>query len=106
MVSYHLKIQKASFCFRSFVINDFFEDKLNNAYEIRITTQINYAQEEAIFITISDISKHLKALYYRNMNQFKSKLIKSISHELRTRLNIIQGMIEMILNNHKSLNDE
>lgn len=37
---------------------------------------------------------------------FKSRLIKSISHELRTRLNIIQGMIEMALNHKHSLDEE
>jgi len=32
------KKKKMSYCFRSFTINDLNENKMNNAYEIRITT--------------------------------------------------------------------
>ncbi len=80
--------QKRHYSFRSFMLTHDL-DKQNNAFEIRITTNMTYVESKAIMITISDISKHLRSLYYKNMNMFKSKLIKSISHELRTRLNII-----------------
>jgi signal transduction histidine kinase len=54
-------------------------------------------------LTFYDISQTYKFIHYKSLNNFKSRLIKSISHELRTRLNIIQGMIEIILNQEKHL---
>lgn len=40
-------------------------------------------------IAIYDITTSITSDYLQKMNDFKSKILKSISHELRTRLNVV-----------------
>lgn len=44
---------------------------------------------ETILLNLYDVSTNFKSIYYKNMNHFKNRVIRSISHELRTRLNAI-----------------
>lgn len=69
--------------------------------EIRIKKDIVYNSTKGILVSFFDISKNFESLYYKNMNQFKGRLIRSISHELRTRLNMIQGIIEILISDAK-----
>ncbi|CAD8157225.1 unnamed protein product [Paramecium pentaurelia] len=65
--------------------------------EVRIKTRLQYGMNKnAILLNFYDISPNFKSSYYKNLNRFKSQVIRSISHELRTRLNVIQGFLEVI----------
>ncbi|CAD8062492.1 unnamed protein product [Paramecium sonneborni] len=65
--------------------------------EVRIKTKLQYGlNKNAILLNFYDISPNFKSSYYKNLNRFKSQVIRSISHELRTRLNVIQGFLEVI----------
>ncbi|CAD8159566.1 unnamed protein product [Paramecium octaurelia] len=65
--------------------------------EVRIKTKLQYGMNKnAILLNFYDISPNFKSSYYKNLNRFKSQVIRSISHELRTRLNVIQGFLEVI----------
>ncbi|CAD8206361.1 unnamed protein product [Paramecium octaurelia] len=75
--------------------------------EVKMKTLLQYEDNKhATLINLYDISTNLKSIYYKNLNQFKSKVIRSISHELRTRLNAIQGMIQMVQNYNQKFDRE
>ncbi|CAK65573.1 unnamed protein product (macronuclear) [Paramecium tetraurelia] len=75
--------------------------------EVKMKTLLQYEDNKhATLINLYDISTNLKSIYYKNLNQFKSKVIRSISHELRTRLNAIQGMIQMVQNYNQNFDWE
>ncbi|CAD8065244.1 unnamed protein product [Paramecium sonneborni] len=65
--------------------------------EARIKTKLQYGlNRNAILLNLYDISPNFKSSYYKKLNEFKSQVIRSISHELRTRLNVIQGFLQVI----------
>ncbi|CAD8045230.1 unnamed protein product [Paramecium primaurelia] len=65
--------------------------------EARIKTKLQYGlNKNAILLNLYDVSPNFKSSYYKKLNQFKSQVIRSISHELRTRLNVIQGFLQVI----------
>ncbi|CAD8051443.1 unnamed protein product [Paramecium primaurelia] len=73
------------------------EDEYPIIVETRIKTKLQYGlNKNAILLNLYDVSPNFKSSYYKKLNQFKSQVIRSISHELRTRLNVIQGFLQVI----------
>ncbi|CAK91489.1 unnamed protein product (macronuclear) [Paramecium tetraurelia] len=75
--------------------------------EARIKTKLQYGfNKNAILLNLYDVSPNFKSSYYKKLNQFKSQVIRSISHELRTRLNVIQGFLQVIQCNSHNYDKE
>ncbi|CAD8045123.1 unnamed protein product [Paramecium primaurelia] len=95
---------RCQFIDRPEMIND---ESQKVVIEVKMKTLLQYEDNKhATLINLYDISTNLKSIYYKNLNQFKSKVIRSISHELRTRLNAIQGMIQMVQNYNQNFDRE
>ncbi|CAD8147595.1 unnamed protein product [Paramecium octaurelia] len=74
-----------------------YEDEYPMIVEVRIKTKLQYGlNKNAILLNLYDVSPNFKSSYYKKLNSFKSQVIRSISHELRTRLNVIQGFLQVI----------
>ncbi|CAK93876.1 unnamed protein product (macronuclear) [Paramecium tetraurelia] len=74
-----------------FILND------KEVYDVRFHNNIMYNEKRCLLVCLSDISAIIEKTKLSERTILKSKLIKSLSHELRTRKNIIQGLLKLYL---------
>ncbi|CAD8103129.1 unnamed protein product [Paramecium sonneborni] len=74
-----------------FILND------KEVYDVRFHNNIIYNDKKCLLVCLSDISAIIEKTKLTERTILKSKLIKSLSHELRTRKNIIQGLLKLYL---------
>ncbi|CAD8106189.1 unnamed protein product [Paramecium sonneborni] len=74
-----------------YILND------KEVYDVRFHNNIIYNDKKCLLVCLSDISAIIEKTKLTERTILKSKLIKSLSHELRTRKNIIQGLLKLYL---------
>ena len=65
-------------------------------YQLKIA-KIHWEDSECLLVLLSDITKSKKIIELRNLDHYKNQLLASISHDLRTPLNGIIGMLNITL---------
>lgn len=63
-------------------------------YQFVVKGSENVGVDQAIFVTCDDITKDLQVHLFDKMNQFKMKIIASISHKFKTPLNCALNLIK------------
>lgn len=69
-------------------------------YEMKVA-KIRWNDKNCLLVMLSDISKTKKIIELKNLDKHKNQLLASISHDLRTPLNGVIGMINATLSELK-----
>ena len=69
-------------------------------YEMKVA-KIRWNDKNCLFVMLSDISKTKKIIELKNLDKHKNQLLASISHDLRTPLNGVIGMVNATLSELK-----
>ena len=74
----------------------------NKFYEMKIS-KIPWGDSQCLLILLSDITKSKRIIELKNLDNYKNQLLASISHDLRTPLNGVIGMVNTAIS---QTNDE
>lgn len=81
------------------------DSESNKVYELKMA-KIHWDDHESLLLLFSDITKTKKLIELQNKDNYKNQLLATISHDLRTPLNGVIGMIsatisEIVDSKHK-----
>ena len=79
-----------------------YEAKTGSKKELKVqATKIKFQKKECIGLIMEDLTLIKKQERDRLTNEFQNRLVRSISHEIRTPINAIQGSMEIVENSIK-----